>query len=417
VNERFNVLDLFSGAGGLTEGFSTDKFQFLTHVEMNPNAAHTLETRLGYHLLRGTSSEEIYYRYLRNEISREEYINRIKDLNLFEDNLFIEQISDSSIGELFSRIDETKKRIGIDKVDVVIGGPPCQAYSKIGRARDPHSMVNDPRNYLYLHYLSFLERYQPDIFVFENVPGIRSAKGGEIFRDLLKGAGLLGYSVDYELLNAADFGVLQKRKRLIIMGWKEEHDLQYPDFTKIRKSASIRDLLCDLPALQPGEGTDLPQEYSSPPSRYLKETGLRTEKDVLRNHSARGHNERDREIYRRAIRELKTGGRLQYDQLPEELRTHKNVTSFLDRFKVVNPDTNSHSVVAHISKDGHYYIHPDIDQARSLTVREVARIQSFPDNYLFEGSRIQQYKQIGNAVPPMMANGIADKIHGMLKKI
>lgn len=418
MSETYTVLDLFSGAGGLTEGFSIDTFRFLAHVEMDPNAARTLETRLGYHLLRGTRFEEIYDRYLRNNISREEYIALVRGMNLFDDNLFVTQISDASIGDLFSQIDRTQKRIGIDKVDVVIGGPPCQAYSCIGRARDPNSMMNDPRNDLYLHYIAFLERYQPEMFVFENVPGIRSAKNGHIFRDLIRRIGLLGYSVDQNLLNASDFGVLQERKRLIIMGWKEEHGFQYPLFQKnSKKEVPIRDLLSDLPVLQPGEGTDLPQEYRSSPSEYLRDSGLRSERDILRNHRARGHNDRDREIYRWAIRELDAGRRLRYDQLPPGLRTHKNVTSFLDRFKVVDPARLSHAVVAHISKDGHYYIHPDINQARSLTVREVARIQSFPDSYLFEGARREQFKQVGNAVPPMMAQGIADQIHAMLKRI
>lgn len=424
MSEKHTVLDLFSGAGGLTEGFSSiDMFRFIAHVEMDPNAARTLETRLGYHLLRGTGSEDIYQKYLKNEITRDEYITRVREMSPFNDNLFVTRISNDSIEDLFLRIDQARKNTGsgADRIDVVIGGPPCQAYSCMGRARDPGRMVNDPRNYLYLHYIAFLIRYQPSLFVFENVPGIRSAKNGHIFKDLVRRVIQLGYSIDRQVLNAADFGVLQERKREIIIGWKEELDFQYPNFPKIRSGATVQDLLSDLPALHPGEGTDLPQDYCSAPSEYLRTSEIRTAKDddidVLRNHWARGHNERDREIYRLAIRELGAGKRLRYDHLPPELRTHKNVTSFLDRFKVVDPARLSHAVVAHISKDGHYYIHPDINQARSLTVREVARIQSFPDSYLFEGARREQFKQVGNAVPPMMAQGIANQIHAMLKRI
>lgn len=417
MSEKFTVLDLFSGAGGLTEGFSIDKFRFLAHVEMDPNAARTLETRLGYHTLRNAGSEEIYCSYLRNEISREQFIAHIRGKNLFDDNLFVCQISDSTINDLFVQIDATKKKLDVDYVNVLIGGPPCQAYSMMGRARDPNGMVDDPRNDLYLQYLAFLERYNPDIFVFENVPGIRSAKNGDIYKRLFEGFKKHGYKPDHRLLDAGDFGVVQNRKREIIIGWKAEYSLQYPEFRKAPSDATVGNLLGDLPSLQPGQGTDLPQDYRGPASAYLQDSGIRTEEDILRNHRARNHNDRDREIYRRAIHELKAGKRLHYNELPAELINHKNVTSFLDRFKVVDPSKRSHSVVAHISKDGHYYIHPDIDQARSLTVREVARIQSFPDNYLFEGARREQFKQVGNAVPPMMAAGIAKQIHAMLESI
>lgn len=417
MSEKFTVLDLFSGAGGLTEGFSIDKFRFLAHVEMDPNAARTLETRIGYHVLRSAGSEEIYYSYLRNEISREQFIAHIRSKNLFDDNIFVRQICDSTIDDLFAQIDATKKKLDIDHVNVLIGGPPCQAYSIMGRARDPNGMVDDPRNDLYLQYIAFLERYKPDIFVFENVPGIKSAKNGDVYKDLFEGFKKQGYIPDHRLLDAADFGVVQNRKREIIVGWKAEYWLQYPEFRKAPSDAMVGDLLGDLPSLLPGQGTDLPQDYRGPATAYLRDSGIRTEDDVLRNHRARNHNDRDREIYRRAIRELEAGKRLHYNELPAELITHKNVTSFLDRFKVVDPSKRSHSVVAHISKDGHYYIHPDIDQARSLTVREVARIQSFPDNYLFEGARREQFKQVGNAVPPMMAAGIAKQIHAMLKCI
>ncbi len=417
MSEIFTVLDLFSGAGGLTEGFSIDNFRFIAHIEMDPNAAKTLETRLGYHLLRGTRFDGIYHSYQKNEITREEYIARIRRMNLFDDNLFIRQISDATIGDLFIQLDTVKRRMGLDHVDVVIGGPPCQAYSCIGRARDPNGMINDPRNDLYIQYVAFLEKYRPNLFVFENVPGIRSAKNGLVFKDLVRRVEEIGYKLDHKVLNAADFGVLQERKRVIIMGWKKELGFDYPDFLTKRNDASVEDLLGDLPPLQPGEGTDLPQEYSTAPSRYVRESGLRSESDIVRNHRARGHNERDRRIYRLAIEQLEAGKRLRYNQLPPDLRTHKNVWTFLDRFKVVDPSRHSHSVVAHISKDGHYYIHPDSDQARSLTVREVARIQSFPDNYIFEGARREQYKQVGNAVPPMMATEIAGQIYELLRCI
>ena len=147
-------------------------------------------------------------------------------------------------------------------------------------------------------------------------------------------------------------------------------------------------------------------------SEYLKETGIRTEDDILTWHIARNHIDRDRNIYRMAINAWNNNhGRLRYSDLPDCLSTHKNKSGFLDRFKVVAADLpTSHTMLAHISKDGHYFIHPDIEQARSISVREAARIQSFPDSYFFEGSRTAAFTQIGNAVPPLMAKGIAEAL-------
>ena len=159
--------------------------------------------------------------------------------------------------------------------------------------------------------------------------------------------------------------------------------------------------------LHPGEHAD---RYSGgSPSSYVLENGLRTDDDVLTLHYARAHMVRDIEIYRRAVALWDDGHqRLRYNELPEELKTHKNQHSFVDRYKVVEGDEPCcHTVLAHLSKDGHYFIHPDIRQHRSITVREAARIQSFPDSYFFEGPRTAQFTQVGNAVPPMMAKGIA----------
>jgi DNA (cytosine-5)-methyltransferase 1 len=200
------------------------------------------------------------------------------------------------------------------------------------------------------------------------------------------------------------------------VGWRSEYDLEYPSFTPIKHNYTVSCLLKDLPPLNPGEGIDEPQNYLTPPPEYLKKAKIRSENDILIQHSARIHNDRDREIYRRAINIWNCEHRrMKYDELPEELKTHKNRKSFKDRFKVIEGDREySHSILAHISQDGHYYIHPDINQARSLTVREAARIQSFPDNFKFEGSRKSRYHQIGNAVPPLMAEGIANSIYKML---
>ena len=189
--------------------------------------------------------------------------------------------------------------------------------------------------------------------------------------------------------------------------------MKIKDFSFDKKNDfKVWDVLKDLPKLNPGEGKDSPTSYTNKVSKYLKETKIRTKSDVVINHSARNHNEQDREIYRRVIKAWNDDKRrIKYDELPKELITHKNKKSFLDRFKIVAGDLPySHTIMAHLSKDGHYFIHPDIGQARSITVREAARLQSFPDNYKFEGPRTSQFRQVGNAVPPLMAESIAEKI-------
>ena len=194
---------------------------------------------------------------------------------------------------------------------------------------------------------------------------------------------------------------------MIIIGWLRNSGLRYPDFREMNPNAVVNDLFADLPHLMPGETNN--QYANAKPSDYVIETGIRTKDDILTHNICRPNIERDIQIYERAISLWNNGHqRLKYDDLPEELKTHKNRHSFTDRFKVVEGDEQCcHTVLAHLSKDGHYFIHPDIEQHRSITVREAARIQSFPDSYFFEGSRTAQFIQIGNAVPPLMAKGIA----------
>jgi DNA (cytosine-5)-methyltransferase 1 len=255
------------------------------------------------------------------------------------------------------------------------------------------------------------------MFVFENVPGLFTADNGEHWKDIQTMLQNSGYDIEHRELNAKDFGVPQSRKRIIVIGWKKGMNCEYPEFTSNEADWTIADILGDLPAIQAGEeknnySTKIFSEYVS---KYL-----RTEKDVLTWHIARPHCERDRKIYRKVIKkwvDKNKHNRLRYQELPEELRTHNNIVCFQDRFKVVAPDTPyCHTMLAHISKDGHYFIHPDIDQARSLTVREAARIQSFPDNYFFEGCRTFVFTQIGNAVPPLMAEKIAKALKKQLQK-
>jgi len=310
------------------------------------------------------------------------------------------------------------RKSGINRINVIAGGPPCQAYSLIGRARDPYGMENDPRNYLYKYYVKFLERFKPDIFIFENVPGLLSAGNGKLWENVQEYFRNAGYEIKHGLPDANDFGVLQKRKRVIIIGWKQDLKLCYPEFEIDRdvKNYVVNDIFSDLPPLNPGDRIYV-GEYTSEPSEYLMKYGIRNGEDVLTLHISRKHNERDRKIYKFYIEKWQNEKkRPEYDELPEELKTHKNRDVFKDRFKVVASDLPySQTVVAHLSKDGHYFIHPDIKQLRSISVREAARLQSFPDNYYVEGPMTAMFRQIGNAVPPLMAEKIAGKIKEMIE--
>ena len=415
-------IDLFAGAGGLSEGFIQSGYKSLAHVEMNKYAARTLETRIAYYFLKENGKMENYYQYERGEISREELLKLIPSSEL--KTVINKEMSESTIKDIFNIIDDIKQEKEIEQVDLIIGGPPCQAYSLVGRAQSSHMLVpmeEDPRNELYKMYVQFLNKYKPRMFVFENVAGIRTARGGQAFKNLKKYLRKVGYEIEYHELNAHDFGVLQNRKRVIIVGWLKGTEYTYPKFDVIHSNAVVWDLLNDLPMLVPGEKAD---SYTMNDMRrlkkYVRDNNIRTKDDVLTGHEARPHTNQDVEIYKRVI-ELwfynNQHKRLKYDDLPDTLKSHKNRTSFVDRFKIVEGDMNCcHTILAHLSKDGHYFIHPDINQHRSITVREAARIQSFPDNYYFEGPRTSQFVQVGNAVPPMMAKIIADKIKEQLTK-
>lgn len=421
MDDNATVIDLFSGAGGLSEGFFRNNFKIISHVEMDSNSAETLHTRTIYHELKDINNENDYYAYLKGEISKSQLIkdNKIKPLR--SSTIINRELSNKTEYSVIRRIKKKMEKSEIKNIEGIIGGPPCQAYSLIGRGRDPNCMNEDPRNYLYYHYLKFLEEFKPSFFVFENVVGIKSAQNGLIYSDLQEKVNRMGYEFHAEILNAEDFQVLQSRRRLIIIGFKLEERTDEKSFDSLfQKKESkykVNDVFEDLPPLEPGSGTDEVQEYKGPPSEYIDKMGFRSKKDVLLNHNARCHNKRDREIYKLTIRAWNDHKkRLKYFELPKYLQSHKNTKSFKDRYKVVAGDLpTSHTIVAHISKDGHYHIHPDINQARSLTVREAARIQSFPDNFKFEGSRSSQYIQVGNAVPPLMAEKIAEKIKETLE--
>ena len=396
------IIDLFAGAGGLSEGFRRHNFDIVAHVEADKDASYTLKTREAYYYCK-KHKLDYYNKYLNNEISRDELYSKIPKRILSK--VINNEIGKETINEIFDEIDY---KIKGNHVHGIIGGPPCQAYSIAGRSRKKN-MENDPRNHLYKYYLKFIEKYNPDFYVFENVQGLFSARGGSIFDDIKKSMDKLGYTFEYKLLNAKDFGVIQDRKRVIIIGYKKELNLHYPIFEKSKFNFNIKDLFEDLPSLLDGE---INNNYQKGATNCLKKLKIRNKTwNTLTYNQARKVNDNDKKIYKICIENKN----IKYKDLPSELIKHNNKECFEDRFKVVDYYKPCQTMVAHISKDGHHYIHPDITQCRSITVREAARIQSFPDDYFFESSRTSAFKQIGNDVPVFMADQIAKKIEESLK--
>ena len=229
-------IDLFAGAGGLSEGFIRAGFEPIAHIEMDKYACDTLRTRAAFHYLKDNDKLEVYKDYLFNKKEKEDgsqLWNQVPQEVIH--SVIQATIGEDTIGGIFNKLDNI---IGERNVDLIIGGPPCQAYSVAGRARLGKKVEDDPRNELYKYYVKFIERYKPEMFVFENVLGIRTAKGGEPFRDLQRLVQNLGYNIEAKEQVASDYGVLQKRHRMIIVGWKiltedgNPTTYQYPDLKK-----------------------------------------------------------------------------------------------------------------------------------------------------------------------------------------
>jgi DNA (cytosine-5)-methyltransferase 1 len=312
-------------------------------------------------------------------------------------------------------------------------------------------MEEDDRHYLYKHYLKILEILQPDFFVYENVPGLftAKAKGKRIFKKILEDFSLLHphyvitppFEQIYNdpcsyILDSADFLIPQSRKRLFLIGYKKY--LEYENsgikdiFIRLQKRAiknrnrgylTVDDAIGDLPPLKPGEGNDgWFGSYNFNSKLKFYQIKMRKDSKGILNHKARSHMESDLERYKFFIEHYKNGngaatlGDLMREK-PDLIPDHKHLDKFLDRFKVQWWNRPSSTITAHICKDGHYYIHPDIYQCRSFTVREAARCQSFPDNFKFEGPRTEQFRQVGNAVPVLLAYIIAKIIKKELQKI
>jgi DNA (cytosine-5)-methyltransferase 1 len=410
---KITFIDLFAGAGGLSEGFLRNDFCPVAHVEMSEDACSTLKTRLAYYYLKKKNNLSIYFDYLLGKVTREQLYSRIPKHII--DSVFNYEMSNANLKDIFKKIHLSLTSINCETVDLILGGPPCQAYSMAGRSADKDRKKHDLRNFLYRLYARFLIEFKPKMFVFENVPGLLSAEGGKYYKNMKKYFRRIGYSIEDRMVDASVYGVLQKRRRILIIGWYKRSGFEYSDPGPIDNNWTVDDLLYDLPPIKAGGGRKV-CKYSCRKNEYLTKFQIRNGVNFVTQHIARPHNNNDLDIYRMVIeRWEREGRRLLNSEIPKHKRTQKNIHSFLDRFKVVAGDRLSHTLLAHIAKDGHYYIHPDKKQLRSLSIREAARIQSFPDDYFFEGSRTSIFKQIGNAVPPLMAGSIAKKIKDIIQ--
>lgn len=510
------VIDLFSGPGGLGEGFSAvedgNAFRISVSAEMESSAHSTLTMRAFYRLAKSkgdTKEVSAYYNYCNQPLAPHPSVQCPALWALAEAEARKLTLGDAASNEVLDAIiDKLKLR---DEKSVLIGGPPCQAYSLVGRSRNKgtssYSAEADHRHFLYREYLRILASSKPAVFVMENVKGILSSSvgGRQIFHDILTDlrdpvkaisggygprysihslststkfqAGMDPSDIDARdfIIRAEDYGIPQARHRVILLGIREDISQDDVRLLPMATEISVRTAIGQLPKLR----SRLSNEDSALAwraaiiklSRSLSEEAwhkkmpliacrldtmidemkinlpvgsLRFEKSqhsrrneclprydewvqdedikVWLNHEARSHMESDlgRYLYASVFAEVNQRtpkGHLEFS-LKGLAPAHANWESgkFVDRFRVQRYDIPSTTVTSHIAKDGHYFIHPDPAQCRSLTVREAARLQTFPDNYFFQGNRTQQYHQVGNAVPPLLAFQIAEVVDSILKK-
>ena len=405
--EVLNTLDLFAGCGGLTEGFlQTKHYNTLGAVEWEKAPYETLKHRLRTEWKMRNADEAV----IRFDIQRTD--------------------------ELVGGFDDPEygKHIGLDAivkgrpVDVIIGGPPCQAYSLAGRIRDEHGMRNDYRNYLFECYIKLVKHFKPKFFVFENVVGLLSAApdGTLITKRISAAFKEAGYHVlenfKDALFDVADFGIPQHRKRVIILGISVENfgdkcdfmlDEFYskiiPDLRRRTHPRTVSDAISDLPPIFP---MDIPITKGNNRQSHKQESDV-----IIPNHIPRFHSARDISVFRLLADDIQSG-RNEYVSVDSLKRLYTKVTgrkSNIHKYYVLRENEPSNTIPAHLYKDGMRHIHPDPRQARSITPREAARLQTFPDNFEFLGATMSQYKMIGNAVPVDFANIIATALFQLVQ--
>ena len=398
---NYTFIDLFAGCGGLSEGFYKLGYKALAHVEIDKYCCETLRQRMRHY---GYSKSDIDTSVIHQDITNDEVMAQLKNA------------------------------VGNQSVDLIIGGPPCQAYSSAGRARDFNGMKKDPRNFLFEHYVKILNEFLPKFFVFENVVGILSANINneliikKVFAELSKNYNLADpSSLEF---NMAEYGIPQVRRRIIIMGVRKDIQISpqalydsikkthYLDSSepakrgKLKKFVSVREAIGDLPSIPQGNKLKvMPFEYSTS-NDFI--TWVKAEKPELYDHVCRTQNDTDTERYQEMARNHWTFEELLANR--PDLQ-HEKQRVFGNSYVVQFWDAPARTIIAHLCKDGNQFIHPDYSQGRSISVREAARLQSFPDDFRFFGAMTQQFKQIGNAVPPYFAYVIAKSLKKFLSKI
>lgn len=404
---KIKSIDLFAGCGGLMDGFEqSGKYDTIAAVEWEKAPCRNLEKRLRTKW----KYKDAGQRVIRFDIQRtEELFSGWTEDPDYDDSVGLDKLINEA-----------------DGIDVIIGGPPCQAYSIAGRVRDEYGMKNDYRNYLFESYIKVLKRYKPKAFVFENVPGILSAKPGdrpiiEIIQESFDNAGYhLLPDLSHAIIDFTDYGVPQNRKRIIIFGVRKDvygdeksdemvhffYEKALPKY-RSKKKKTVAEAIRDLPKLLP---LDHDVKYNGTRTRHT------LPEPFVANHVARWQSDRDVGIFQLLTEDIESE-RNEYTSIAalKNLYTEKTGrVSNVHKYHVIRWNEPSNLIPAHLYKDGLRHIHPDSTQKRTITVREAARLQTFPDDYIFDGSNMELYKMIGNAVPPDFAKCCAKAVYDLL---
>ena len=413
-------IDLFSGCGGMSEGFQMSKsFEGLAHIDYELPMVNVLRNRLQSKY--GYSEHESLKKVIHMDISATKLLlggfkNSTREMDKVQQK-FLETNSNDFLEGGLHQI------IGRSQVQVIIGGPSCQAYSLAGRAQSPDGMKSDPRNYLFKSFVDIVDVLKPNVFVFENVPGMLSAKPNGIIpiTTLIRQAfEKINYLIHEDLsevvFDMSQYGLPQKRKRLIIFGVKKDGNYNLYDFySKLKNrlnsknTVSVRDSIGHLPKLKPKSsiGKSCSHEYQ-------------TSDIQIPFHESRYHSKRDQEIFYQWIdgkwNNQSTEKKLQFYLSHQEIKRKSLIGAKINKYRNLEWDKPSPTIVAHLKKDGLLFIHPDKEQRRTLTVKECALLQGFPDDYMFSPHLGWNYQMIGNAVPPTFAKILADVIADVLKE-